>query len=171
MRTLLSGYLLSSQGDRMSLAHSVEGRYPFLDHRVVDMLFTMDPENKLHGFNQKYLLKNSFKDKIPKSILNRPKRPYMAPDLRSFIVNGKPTDNVALFLSEDLIKDYQIFNPKWVQRFLQKFAAGIPDTIGYRDNMIITFILSAQIAKYWAKHPKEIELSEKLLTIRINDYE
>jgi asparagine synthase (glutamine-hydrolysing) len=170
MRTLLSGYLLSSQGDRMSMAHSVEGRYPFLDHRVVDMLFTMNEEYKLKGFNQKYLLKKSYQSKIPSSIINRPKRPYMAPDLRSFIINGKPTDNTAFFLNEDLLRDYQIFNPKWVQRFLQKFVNGIPGSIGYRDNMIITFILSTQIAKYWTKHPKQFSLSDKLLTVKIIDY-
>ena len=170
MRTLLSGYLLSSQGDRMSLAHSVEGRYPFLDHRLVDMVFTMKDEYKLKGFNQKYLLKNTYQSKIPDSIINRPKRPYMAPDLRSFLINGKPTDNTAFFLSEDLLKDYQVFNPKWVHRFLKKFANGIPDSIGYRDNMIITFILSTQIAKYWAKNPKHLSLSENLLTVKINDY-
>lgn len=170
MRTLLSGYLLSSQGDRMSMAHSVEGRYPFLDHRVVDMLFTMNDEYKLKGFNQKYILKKSYKNQIPASILNRPKQPYMAPDLRSFIRNGKPTDNTSFFLSEDLVKDYQIFNPKWVQRFLNKFANGIPDSIGYRDNMIITFILSTQIANYWSKHPKKYSLSNELLTVKFNDY-
>ena len=40
MKTLLSGYLLSSQGDRSSLAHGVEGRYPYLDHRVVEKVFS-----------------------------------------------------------------------------------------------------------------------------------
>jgi asparagine synthase (glutamine-hydrolysing) len=155
----------------MSMAHSVEGRYPFLDHRVVDMLFTMKEGYKLNGFNQKYLLKRSFQSQIPPSIINRAKRPYMAPDLRSFIVNGKPTDNTAFFLSEDLIKDYQIFNPKWVLRFLKKFANGIPESIGYRDNMILTFILSTQIAKYWTRHPKQNTLSDELLTVKINDYE
>ena len=95
----------------------------------------------------------------------------MSPDLRSFIINGKPTDNTAFFLSEDLLRDYQIFNPKWVQRFLKKFANGIPDSIGYRDNMIITFILSTQIAKYWAKNPKQYSLSNDKLTVKINDYE
>ena len=171
MRTLLSGYLLSSQGDRMSMAHSVEGRYPFLDHRVVDMLFTMNEEYKLKGFNQKYILKNSYQNQIPSSIINRPKRPYMAPDLRSFIVNGKPTDNTAFFLSEDLLRDYQIFNPKWVHRFLKKFSDGIPESIGYRDNMIITFILSTQIANYWMKHPKQSSLSDNLLVVKIIDYD
>lgn len=171
MRTLLSGYLLSSQGDRMSMAHSVEGRYPFLDHRLVDLLFGMNDDYKLKGFNQKFLLKDSYKSHIPQSIINRPKRPYMAPDLRSFIVNGKPTENTAFFLSDEMIKDYGIFNLKWVKRFLQKFSNGIPASIGYRDNMIITFILSAQIANYWMKNPRKYVISDETIKTKINEYE
>ena len=171
MRTLLSGYLLSSQGDRMSLAHSVEGRYPFLDHRVVDMLFTMKEDYKLNGFNQKFLLKESYKEQIPRSIIKRPKRPYMAPDLKSFVMkDGKLTDNASFFLSNDLVTDYNIFNPKWVNRFINKFQNGVPDSIGYRDNMIITFILSTQIAKYWSKNPRQRILADDLLTVNIIDY-
>lgn len=171
MRGLLAGYLLSSQGDRMSLAHGVEGRYPFLDHRVVDMLFKVNDEYKLHGFNQKYLLKRAFSDAIPESIINRPKRPYMSPDLKSFIKkDGKLTENAAFFLSENMIRDYQVFNPKWVHRFLSKFKDQVPENIGYRDNMIITFILSAQIAQYWAKNPRKNTLPEELLNVAIIDY-
>ena len=170
MKSLLAGYLLSSQGERMSLAHSVEGRYPFLDHRIIDFLFTINSNYKLRGFNQKYMLKKAYAEKIPKSITNRPKRPYMSPDLKSFVRNGKLTENAAFFLNDDLLKEYKIFNPKWVSRFLKKFENGVPDNIGYRDNMIITFILSSQIAQYWAKHPKENLLSEDLCSVRINDY-
>jgi asparagine synthase (glutamine-hydrolysing) len=170
MKTLLSGYLLSSQGDRMSLAHSVEGRYPFLDHRVVDMLFSFNENFKLKGFNQKYILKKSFQNNIPDSIVNRPKRPYMAPDLKSFFKNGTLTDNASFFLSEDLLKKYGIFNPKWVQRFVSKFKDGIDGNIGYRDNMIITYILSTQIANYWMQNPRKKNLSERKLTVAINDY-
>ncbi|MBI9064241.1 MAG: asparagine synthase (glutamine-hydrolyzing) [Marinilabiliaceae bacterium] len=170
MKTLLSGYLLSSQGDRMSLAHGVEGRYPFLDHRLVDCLFSVNEKFKMNGFSQKYLLSQSFKKQIPPSIVNRPKRPYMSPDLRSFIVDGKPTENTAYFLSEDLIKEYGLFNFKFVQRFLNKFKNGIPSNIGYRDNMIITFILSTQIANYWIKHPRQYALSQDDLKVEIIDY-
>lgn len=170
MKTLLAGYLLSSQGDRMSMAHSVEGRYPFLDHRVVDFLFNVKNDFKLNGFNQKYLLKKGFADEIPDSIINRPKRPYMSPDLKSFFRNGKLTENASFFLDEKLIKDYQVFNPKWVQRFLMKFWNSTPENVGYRDNMIITFILSTQIALYWAKNPRHYTLSDNLLKVAINDY-
>jgi len=169
LKTLLSGYLLSSQGDRMSLAHSVEGRYPFLDHRIIDFLFHLNENYKLNGFNQKHLLKKAYQDNIPPSIINRPKRPYMSPDLKSFFRDGKLTSNAGFFLSEDLIKDYGIFNFKWVERFVQKFKQGIPDNLGYRDNMIITFILSTQIANYWALNPRKEELSESLLTVSIHD--
>lgn len=170
MKTLLAGYLLSSQGDRMSLAHSVEGRYPFLDHRVVDLLFHMRENYKLNGFDQKFLLKKAYGKDIPQSIINRPKRPYMSPDLRSFIRNGKLTENASYFLSDRLINEYQIFNSKWVQRFLSKFKNGIPDNLGYRDNMIITFMLSTQIANYWAKNPKTNPLPADHLTVKIDDY-
>ena len=47
MKTLLSGYLLSSQGDRMSMAHSIEGRYPFLDHNVIELFSRMPDDIKL----------------------------------------------------------------------------------------------------------------------------
>ena len=170
-KTLLAGYLLSSQGDRMSLAHGVEGRYPFLDHRLIDRLFTVNEKFKLNGFSQKYILGQNFKNKLPKSILNRPKRPYMAPDLKSFIVNGKMTENVAYFLNEGLIKDYNLFDSRFVKRFLNKFSNGVPQNIGYRDNMIITFILSSQIVNYWIKNPKKHKLSDDLLKVKIIDYE
>lgn len=170
MKTLLAGYLLSSQGDRMSLAHGIEGRYPFLDHRVVDFLFSINERFKLNGFDQKYLLKKAYYNDIPSSIVNRPKRPYMSPDLRSFIIDDKLTKNASFFLDQQLIRDYGIFNYKWVDRFLSKFQNGIPRNIGYRDNMIITFILSAQIAQYWAKNPRKFNLPDKLLTVAINDY-
>ena len=76
MRTLLSGYLLSSQGDRMSMAHGVEGRYPFLDHRLVETAFSFPDSIKLGGLEQKLVLRRAFRGLIPDSIIDRPKLPY-----------------------------------------------------------------------------------------------
>jgi asparagine synthase (glutamine-hydrolysing) len=170
MKTLLSGYLLSSQGDRMSLAHGIEGRYPFLDHRIVELLFSYPDEFKLNGFIQKFLLKESYKKNIPPSIIKRPKRPYMAPDLRSFFSKGHLHEKYAHFLSESVIKDYGVFEEKAVGRFLKKFDHGIPKSIGYRDNMIITFLLSTQMAYYWSNAFKPSDPDPLLEKVRIEDY-
>ncbi|MCL7489545.1 MAG: asparagine synthase (glutamine-hydrolyzing) [Desulfobulbaceae bacterium] len=169
MKSLLSGYLLSSQGDRMSMAHSVEGRYPFLDHRVVEQMFHLPDSYKLKVFSQKYLLTETFKDVIPASIIHRPKRPYMAPDLKSFFRDGKLTDQAAHFFSDEIIDRYGIFDKKYVGRFLNKFTNKTVENIGYRDNMIATFVLSAQMAAYWAENPRKTTLSKQLKEVEIID--
>lgn len=170
IRTLLQGYLLSSQGDRMALSHSVESRYPFLDHRVVDSAFHYPDDFKLNRFCQKHLLKEAFRGQIPLSILERPKRPYNAPGLISFFKEGKLTNRAQEFLNPSKIEEYGLFNSQLVNRFIKKFERNIPEEIGYRDNMIITFILSTQMAKYWTKNPKKIFLDKNIRKVRIVDY-
>jgi asparagine synthase (glutamine-hydrolysing) len=166
MKTLLSGYLLSSQGDRMAMAHSVEGRFPFLDHRLVDWAFHLPDRFKLRGMESKHLLKEAFRNTLPDMIVNRPKQPYMAPDLISFIRNGRPTDQAGYFLESNRIKDYGIFDPRMVERLLLKLKRRKTSEIGYRDNMLITFILSAQMAEYWIRNPKKSALSDNNRTVR-----
>ena len=170
LKTLLSGYLLSSQGDRMAMAHSVEGRYPFLDHRLVEKLFYYRDCYKLNGFSQKYVLGKAFADVIPASILNRPKRPYMAPDLKSFFNNGQLTERARVFLSDSMVKDYGIFSSKLIRRLIHKFENRMPEEIGYRDNMLITFILSSQMAQYWTHHPNRRDLDVSLKKVEILDF-
>ena len=81
----LSQYLLSSQGDRPAMAHSVEGRFPFLDVRVVEFANRLPPDLKLFGLMEKYLLKRLASQWLPEEIWKRRKRPYRAPIHRSFI--------------------------------------------------------------------------------------
>jgi asparagine synthase (glutamine-hydrolysing) len=169
MKTLLSGYLLSSQGDRMSLAHGVEGRYPFLDHRVVESLFYYNDNYKLSGFSQKYILGKAFANILPETIVNRPKKPYTAPDLKAFFNGGTLSEKTSFFLSKDTIDDYGIFDKDYVNRFVCKFSDKTPNEIGYRDNMLVTFILSCQMTKYWAMNPKSNILKDDKMTVKIID--
>lgn len=166
MKTLLSGYLLSSQGDRMAMAHSVESRFPFLDHRLVDWAFHLPDRFKLQGMESKYLLKESFREALPEIIVNRPKQPYMAPDLISFVRNGRTTEQAGYFLESNRIKDFGIFDSKMVERLLLKLKRRKTSEIGYRDNMLIAFILSTQMAEYWIQNPKKAALSDNKRTVR-----
>ena len=90
MTTLLAGYILASQGDRMLMANSVEGRFPFLDRDVVELANALPARHKLFGLEEKYLLKRAFADLVPADILHRPKQPYRAPDAASFFATGAP---------------------------------------------------------------------------------
>ena len=170
MKTLLCGYLLSSQGDRMAMAHSVEGRYPFLDHRLVEKIFYYPDAFKLNGFSQKHILRKAFRGNIPDSIIDRPKYPYQAPDLKSFLKNGSLSEEVNHFLSNNMIKNYGIFDEKYVDRFVRKVQKGSTNQIGYRDNMLVTFLLSSQIAGYWMNNPVAHRLEDRLKKVEIMDY-
>ncbi len=143
MKHLLPGYILSSQGDRVSMANSIEGRFPFLDHRVVEFCAKLPSQYKIFGLNEKYLLKTCMSSYLPKDIVQRSKQPYLAPDSKSFFNNGKVPDYVEELLSEDYIGKYGYFKPKTVNLLLKKCKRG--GVIGFKDNMAIVGILSTQL--------------------------
>lgn len=139
---LLPGYILSSQGDRMAMAHSVEARYPFLDYRVVEFASRLHPSLKMKVLNEKYLLKKISKDRLPESIIRRPKQPYRAPDARSF-VNHKTPSYWDELMSTDAIKRNGIFRAEAVSALMSKCRSG--RAIGAKDNMAFIGILSTQL--------------------------
>jgi len=139
--TLLPGYILSSQGDRMAMAHSVEGRYPFLDYRVVEFAAKLPPNLKMKVLDQKHLLKQAAQGLIPDSIQKRHKQPYRAPDGKSFFT-GRHT-YVDEMLSPEQIRKHGIFNPQTVLSLVAKFKNGRPT--GVKDDMALVGILSTQL--------------------------
>ena len=143
IKNLLPGYILSSQGDRVSMAHSVEGRFPFLDHRVVEFCATLPARYKIKGLNEKYILKRTMRSHLPERIVKRYKQPYLAPDSKSFFHNGKVPDYVDELLSEQCINRYGYFKPKAVKCLVNKCKKG--GTTGFKDNMAFVGILSTQI--------------------------
>ncbi|MCD4665546.1 MAG: asparagine synthase (glutamine-hydrolyzing), partial [Bacteroidales bacterium] len=138
----MSGYLLSSQGDRMAMANSVEGRYPFLDHRLIEFCTTLPDDLKLNGLNEKYLIKKTMKGKIPESILNRSKQAYRAPISTSFF-GAKSPAYVDEMLSEKQLRSYGIFDDGKVLKLLDKIKTG--KNISEVDNMAVAGILSTQL--------------------------
>lgn len=139
----LSEYLLSSQGDRMAMAHSVEGRFPFLDHRVVEFCSGLAPRLKLCGLNEKHLLKRIARDIVPEAIWRRAKRPYRAPIHRSFFPEGKPLDWVAEALAERSLAAAGCFDPEMVRLLVQKTQRF--GSLGEMDGMALTGVLSTQL--------------------------
>jgi asparagine synthase (glutamine-hydrolysing) len=139
---LLPGYILSSQGDRMAMAHGVEGRFPFLDHRLVEFAARIPASMKLKGLTEKHILREATKDLLPASIAKRTKQPYRAPDSQSFSSEAAPA-YVAAALAPNAVADCGLFNPKAVAKLHEKCRRqGIS---GFRDNAAFIGVLSSQL--------------------------
>ena len=139
---LLSQYLLSSQGDRMAMAHSIEGRLPFLDYRIVEFCNQLPPSLKLNGLIEKYLLKEISREWLPAEISERPKQPYRAPIHRAFFNDSSP-EYVEELLSSSAIKHSGYFNPNAVDQLVAKLKRGLP--LGETDDMALAGIVSTQL--------------------------
>jgi asparagine synthase (glutamine-hydrolysing) len=142
MAHLLPGYILSSQGDRVSMAHGVEGRHPFLDPAVMAFAATLPPALKMRVLNEKYLLKRVARDLVPAPVWRRSKQPYRAPGARALFAQNREGYLDDLLSPAQLRKD-GIFNPDSVGRLVRKFRAGT--AIGAKDDMALVGILSTQI--------------------------
>ncbi len=144
METLLPGYILASQGDRMLMANSVEGRFPFLDRDVVTLAGELPARHKLFGLEEKYALKLAFADLVPDEILHRPKQPYRAPDAASFFAGRTPEwfDDVT---SERALKEAGVFDPTLVGGLLKKCGARRGRGMSNTDNMSVLAIVSTQL--------------------------
>lgn len=114
----LSDHLLLEHGDRMFFSHSVEGRHPFLDKEVIDFVRKIPDKYKLKGVNEKYILKKAGEGIVPKEILKRRKFPFQAPGMSSMIKKTSGID----FLSDELIKKYNIFDLKKVTEMKKMYS-------------------------------------------------
>ncbi len=141
--TLMTGYLLCSQGDRVAMANSIEGRFPFLDHRVIEFANRLPPQLKIRGLTEKYLLKKSMKGLLPESVRTRTKQPYRAPDSASFFDAGRPVDYVADLFSAAKISSAGYFDTSATNKLFEKCRAG--RAIGFADNMAFVAILSTML--------------------------
>jgi asparagine synthase (glutamine-hydrolysing) len=138
----MSSYLLSSQGDRVSMANSVEGRYPFLDYRVIEFAATLPSDYKLHGLNEKFILKRMMDNRLPESVLKRPKQAYRAPIAKSFL-SSPAREYVIDLLSEKDINKTGIFSYPVVQKLMNKISTG--DMVTEVENMALAGIISTQL--------------------------
>ena len=143
MTTFLTPYLLSSQGDRMAMAHSVEGRYPFLDYRLVEFANRLPDHLKLRGLQEKWILRQVAKKMLPKEIWQRRKRPYRAPIHHSFLNNGKSLDYINELFNEKSLKDSYLFKPASVQKLVTK-AKSTPQ-ISEIEEMALVGMISSQL--------------------------
>jgi asparagine synthase (glutamine-hydrolysing) len=158
METLLSGYLLSAQGDRMLMANAVEGRFPFLDHRLIEYAARLPDTLKLRRLREKYVLREYARRWLPPHVLERPKFPYRAPVADALVGPAAPAWSAEAFAPES-VRALGVFDPEKVRRLVAKLEAR-PAAATEADGMALMAIASTQLLGRALRRPRPIATAE-----------
>ena len=140
--TLLTPYLLASQGDRMGMAHGVEIRVPFLDHRLFEFAAALPSGGKLRGLRDKRPLRRWAAHVLPSPIARRPKQPYRAPDAPAFFT-ARPPEYVRALLDPRAVERVGLFDANAVAGLVRRCRSGRP--LGVREHQALVGILSTHL--------------------------
>jgi len=167
--TLLTGYLLSTQGDRMASAHSVEGRSAFLDHQLVQFAKSIPRNQLLHNNGtEKFILKEAYKSVLPESIIKRPKQPYRAPDLVPFIQN-LPKNDLLERLNSVSIDKLELLDINFCNKFFNKIFMNKSEQYSQRESQAFLFLYSIIIlAEKFIYNPIQTSNIDSLIKLRID---
>lgn len=139
LKVRIADHLVSDHGDRMMMANSVEGRYPFLDKELVEFVTSIPPELKLNQFQEKYLLKKYSEGRLPNEIINREKFGFSAPGSPQLLQSSQTW--VRDILSYDTIKKGGYFNPDYVEGLKKKYETkGFVLNIPYEEDILMPII-------------------------------
>ena len=137
----LSNYLLSSQGDRMAMANSVEIRLPYLDYRVMEYAGRISSTWKILGMNEKHILKKTFAKVLPDSVAKRPKHPYRAP-IQQGLYGERPDTRIEELLSRPAVENAGVFDANKTEKLKQRIRKrGVLSEV---DGMALAGIVSTQ---------------------------
>ena len=145
LTTLLGNHLLAAQADRVGMAHGIEGRFPFLDHRVFEHSVASPPRDKMVGLREKLAVRRVAAGVVPPIVAQRPKQPYRAPEAAAFFADEP--EWVTERLSSEAVRAVGIYDERAVAGLVRRCRAG--RATGFRENMALMGVLSTQV---WHEH-------------------
>lgn len=139
-RTMLPNFLLNVLGDRMEMAHSIEGRVPFLDHKVVELVRDMPVAMKIRGLTEKYALREAAKPFVSDTVYRRQKHPFLAPP-SGLEQSGRLSQLTQDTLRSETLDHQPFFDPKAVRGLLDLMPS-FDDQRRSGASYILTLVLS-----------------------------
>jgi asparagine synthase (glutamine-hydrolysing) len=138
-KTMLPGYILTMLGDRMEMAHSVEGRVPFLDHHLVELIRCQPVTQKINGMTEKYVLREAVRDVITDTVYRRQKHPFLSPP-----ATLNPKEKLSTFMQDTLrgpvLSSIPFFNQKKVVGLLDKLNTMDEGSRVANDQVLMTVV-------------------------------
>ena len=126
----------------MALANGVEGRFPFLDHRLFEFAAALPTSSKLRGLEEKEILRRWSAAIVPPSVRQRSKQPYRAPDVPAFFASDRP-EYVDELLEPAQLRATGVFEPSAVAGLVNRCRAG--RATATRESQALVAILSTQL--------------------------
>jgi asparagine synthase (glutamine-hydrolysing) len=148
IETLLSPYILCSQGDRMLMANSVEGRFPFLDAELMSLAHRLPADYKLRVLDEKHVLKRVARPLVPRSVVARQKQPYRAPNAAAFFGAAEPAW-IAAVTEPQAVRDAGVFDEGVVAALFSKLREAFARNSSFEpsnaDDIAVVAVLSTQL--------------------------
>jgi len=110
--------LLLMRVDKMAMANSIETRVPFLDHRIVEMAFSIPMNLKIKNNTTKYILKKAVKGIIPDEIINRKKRGFWAPISEWLRKESSISEQLFNIIRNSKIRELGIFDYNYIEQLI-----------------------------------------------------
>jgi asparagine synthase (glutamine-hydrolysing) len=142
-KTFLPGYILTMLGDRMEMAHSIEGRVPFLDHHVVETIRSQPVNLKIRGMTEKYVLREAVRDVITDTVYRRQKHPFMSPPA-TLNPTGKLYELVQDRLRGKAFASIPFFDQRKVVSFLDRLGR-MDEGARVANDQILMMLASASV--------------------------
>jgi asparagine synthase (glutamine-hydrolysing) len=140
-KTGLPIYILTMLGDRMEMAHSIEGRVPFLDHHVVEVIRSQPVSQKIRGMTEKYVLREAVRDVITDTVYKRQKHPFLSPP-----ATLNPEERLSSFVQDTLrgpvLSSIPYFDQKKVVRLLDDLQA-MDEGARVANDQVLMLLVSA----------------------------
>lgn len=124
--------------DLMSMANSLEVRVPFLDHELVEYVFSLPDKDKIDGNIQKKILQDTFRDILPEELYNRPKKGFEVPLLKWFR-NEMKAMIIDDLLADQFVLDQGVFNLKRINKLKKKLFSSSPGDVHAQIWALIVF--------------------------------
>jgi asparagine synthase (glutamine-hydrolysing) len=142
MTTRLSPYLLSSHGDRMTMAHGVEARYPFLDHRLFEFASALPTGARSGGLRGNGVLRRWASRILPPRVMQAQKPKNRAPYAQGFFLPTSPAW-IGDHLTSEALRRVGIFSPAAVGGLVRRCASGLSSA--FEEDRSIVGVLSTQL--------------------------
>lgn len=124
--------------DLMSMANSLEVRVPFLDHRVVDLAFSLPPDHKINGKMRKKILQDTFRSILPKELYRRPKKGFEVPLLK-WMRRGLGNQLDDLVFNKDWVQSQGLFDHAYLLKMRGQLHSSNPGDVHARIWALFVF--------------------------------